>query len=93
MAVRAKLVDVSSGEVRWAFDYVYDTGNAAVAESAKQFQLRYTNEQQPLRSDGGTILLSPSRFAKYVASQTYATLRLEAERGMFSAKAFASPNR
>ncbi|MCX7059190.1 MAG: hypothetical protein NTZ79_19045, partial [Proteobacteria bacterium] len=50
-----------------------DGPSTAVAESAKQFQLRYTNEQQPLRSDGGTILLSPSRFAKYVASQTYAT--------------------
>lgn len=93
MAVRAKLVEVSSGEIRWACDHVYDTGNAAVAESARQFQLRYTNEHQPLQSDGGTILLSPSRFAKYVASQTYASLRPEAERGMFSAKAFASPDR
>lgn len=93
MAVRAKLVDVTSGEIRWAFDNVYDTGNAAVAEAAKKFQRRYTSEQQPLSSDGGTILLSPSRFAKYVASQTYASLRPEAERGMFSAKAFVSPNR
>lgn len=93
MAVRAKLVDASNGEIRWAFDHVYDSGNAAVAESAKRFQLRYTNEHQPLRSDGGTILLSPSRFAKYVASQTYASLRPEAERGMFSAKVFSSPDR
>ena len=93
MAVRAKLVDVTSGEIRWAFDNVYDTGHAAVAESAKKFQRGYANQQQPLRSDGGTILLSPSRFAKYVASQTYASLRPEAERGMFSAKAFASPDR
>ena len=93
MAVRAKLVDATTGEIRWAFDYVYDTGNTGVAEAAKKFQRHHTNEHQPLSSDGGTILLSPSRFAKYVASQTYAGLRPEAERGMFSAKAFVSPIR
>lgn len=93
MAVRAKLVDVSTGELRWAFDYVYDSGNAAVASAAKKFQLRYTDEHQALRSDGGSILLSPSRFAKYVASQTYASLRPAGEHGMFSAKVFTNPDR
>ncbi|MCE9612502.1 MAG: DUF799 domain-containing protein [Chthoniobacter sp.] len=93
MAVRAKLVDVSTGEIRWAFDYAYDSGNAAVATAARKFQLRYTNEHQALSSDGGSILLSPSRFAKYVASQTYASMRPEVERGMFSAKPFPSPDR
>lgn len=74
MGVRAKLVAANTGQIRWAFDYVFDAGNAAVAGAAKRFQMTYSNEQQPLTSDGGSILLSPTRFAKYVASETYASL-------------------
>ncbi len=77
MGVRAKLVAANTGQIRWAFDYVFDAGNAAVAGAAKRFQMTYSNEQQPLTSDGGSILLSPTRFAKYVASETYASLRQE----------------
>jgi len=93
MGVRAKLIDVVTGEIRWAFDYVYDTGNASVATAAKKFQLRYSSEHQPLTSDGGSILLSPSRFAKYVASETYGSLQAQEAPGIFSAKASASPDR
>lgn len=77
MGVRAKLVAASTGQIRWAFDYVFDSGNAAVADAAKHFQLTRSNEHQPLTNDGGSVLLSPSRFAKYVASETYASLRQE----------------
>ena len=77
MGVRTKLVAVTTGEIRWAFDCVFDAGNAAVAESAKRFQMTYSNEHQPLTTDGGSILLSPMRFAKYVANETYASLRQE----------------
>ncbi len=92
MGVRAKLLDVTTGKIHWAFDYVYDTGNASVATAAKTYQRKYSNEHQPLTSDGGSILLSPSRFAKYVACETYASLRAQSENGMFSAKAFANPS-
>jgi hypothetical protein len=74
MGVRTKLVDASSGKIRWAFDYVFDAGNASVAEAAKRYQLLYSDERQPLSTDGGSILLSPSRFAKYVACETFASL-------------------
>jgi hypothetical protein len=74
MGVRTKLVDASTGKIRWAFDYVFDAGNGSVAEAAKRYQLLYSDERQPLTTDGGSILLSPSRFAKYVASETYASL-------------------
>ncbi len=74
MGVRTKLVAASTGQIRWAFDYVFDAGNAVVAEAAKRFQITHGNEQQPLATDGGSILLSPSRFAKYVANETYSSL-------------------
>ena len=74
MGVRTKLVAASTGQIRWAFDYVFDAGNAAVADAAKRFQITHSNEQQPLTTDGGSILLSPSRFAKYVANETYSSL-------------------
>lgn len=77
MGVRTKLVAASTGQIRWAFDYVFDAGNAAVAEAAKRFQVTNSNEHQPLTTDGGSILLSPTRFAKYVANETYASLRQE----------------
>lgn len=93
MGVRAKLIDVATAKIRWAFDYIYDTGNASVANAAKKFQLQYSNEHQPLSSDGGSILLSPSRFAKYVASETYGSLQPQEAPGIFSAKASASPDR
>lgn len=90
MGVRAKLIDVATGQIRWAFDYIYDTGNASVAAAAKKFQLQYSNEHQPLTGDGGSILLSPGRFAKYVANETYGSLQAQ---DAFSAKASSSPDR
>ena len=77
MGVRTKLVAAGTGQIRWAFDYVFDAGNTAVAEAAKRFQVASSNEHQPLTTDGGSILLSPMRFAKYVANETYASLRQE----------------
>lgn len=77
MGVRTKLVAVSTGQIRWAFDTVFDAGNSSIAEAAKRFQIACSNEHQPLTSDGGSILQSPTRFAKYVASETYAGLRQE----------------
>lgn len=77
MGVRTKLVDAATGRIRWAFDYVFDTGNSSVAEAAKRYQLLYSDQRLPLTTDGGSILLSPARFAKYVASETYASLTHE----------------
>lgn len=93
MGVRAKLIDAANGQIRWAFDYIFDTGNASVAAAAKKFQVQFSNEHQPLTTDGGSILLSPSRFAKYVASETYGSLQAMEAPGIFSAKVSASPVR
>ncbi len=77
MGVRTKLVAAKTGRIRWAFDSIFDGGNSAVAEAAKRFQMACGSEHTPLTTDGGSILLSPARFAKYVASETYASLPLE----------------
>ncbi len=77
MGVRAKLADAATGRIRWAFDYLFDAGHAPVAEAAKRFQLQYSSPHLPLTTDGGSVLLSPARFAKYVASETFASLRQE----------------
>lgn len=74
IGVRAKLVDATSGEIRWAFDYIFDSGNPAIAQAAKTYQARYSYDNQPLQGDGGTVLISPARFAKFVANQTYVSL-------------------
>lgn len=79
MGVRTKLVDAATGKIRWAFDYVFDAGNTSIAEAAKRYQLLYSDQRQPLKTDGGSILLSPARFAKYVACETYASLTHESE--------------
>jgi len=74
IGVRAKLIDASSGEVRWAFDYLFDSGNPGIAAAAKTYQVRFNQDNQPLPSDGGAVLISPTRFAKFVANQTYVSL-------------------
>ena len=74
IGVRAKLVDAASGEVRWAFDYIFDSGTPAIALAAKTYQTRYNGDNLPLAGDGGTVLISPTRFARFVANQTYVSL-------------------
>ncbi len=77
IGVRAKLVDATSGEIRWAFDHIFDSGNPVIAQAAKVYQSRYNLDSLPLPSDGGTVLISPTRFAKFVANQTYVSLAKE----------------
>ncbi len=74
IGVRTKLVDASSGEIRWAFDYIFDSGNPAIAQAAKTYQTRYNGDNLPIAGDGGTVLISPTRFARFVANQTYVSL-------------------
>lgn len=74
IGVRAKLVDATSGEIRWAFDYIFDSGNPTIAQAAKLYQKKDNLDSLPLPSDGGTVLISPTRFAKFVANQTYVSL-------------------
>lgn len=73
LGVRCKLVDVRSGEVLWAFDTLFDSGNPPVAVAARRFQLGHQKTQYPLDLST-SILKSPNRFAQYVAHDVFDTL-------------------
>ena len=74
IGVRAKLVDIGSGAISWASDCVYDSGHPAVATNARTFQRQFSDPHRAIADDGGSVLISPSRFAKYVANATFNSL-------------------
>jgi hypothetical protein len=76
MGVRMKLVDVSTGQIRWAYDSLFDAANPAVAMSARDYQLNASESVRPIPGDGGSVLLSPTLFSKYVAAQSFRGLRV-----------------
>ena len=73
LGVRAKLVDIKSGEFMWAIDETFDAGQASVIVGSKIYQ---ENAQVRALSakTSGSVLHSPRIFAKYVASTTFSTL-------------------
>ena len=75
MGVRMKLVDVSTGQIRWAYDSLFDASNPAVAQSARRHQINASESVRPIPGDGGSVLLSPTLFSKYVAAQSFRGLR------------------
>ena len=74
IGVRAKLVDAGSGAIAWACDVVFDSGQPAVAETARSFQRKFSDPHRALADDGGSVLLSPARFAKFAANETFSSL-------------------
>ena len=74
IGVRAKLVEIGSGSISWASDCVYDSGHPATAENARQFQRQFSDPHRAIPDDGGSVLISPARFAKFVASTTFNSL-------------------
>ena len=75
LGVRAKLVDIKTGEFMWAIDETFDAGHASVIVGSSIFQ-----EKEQVRAlsakTSGSVLHSPRIFAKYVASTTFSTLPL-----------------
>ena len=74
IGVRAKLVDIGSGAISWACDCVFDSGHPAIAENARRFQRQFSDPHRAIPDDGGSVLISPTRFAKYVANATFNSL-------------------
>lgn len=70
VGVRNKLVDVRNGEVIWAFDTVFDSGNPHVAVSARRYQ-QCSYRGGYLIDSGGSVLRSPIVFSQYVASESF----------------------
>ena len=76
IGVRSKLIDVQTGEVRWAFDHLFDAGNLATAKAAGGYYVAST-PPPPIAKYGDpglAILQSPSRFTKYVAWEAFRSL-------------------
>lgn len=74
IGVRAKLVDAGTGAITWACDVVFDSGQPAVAETARKFQRKFADPHRALADDGGSVLISPARFAKFAANEAFSSL-------------------
>ncbi len=74
VGARSKLVDVRTGQIRWATDYLFDSGRPEVAEAARGYYLKSSQKNLPIPDDGTSILQSPARFSQFVAHETYRTL-------------------
>ena len=75
ISVRTKLVSIKTGEVLWAIDSTFDSAEPQVAQAARDYSS--LTEQSPIAikaSDSSGVLLSPQRFARFVAREIFATL-------------------
>lgn len=75
IGVRTKLVSLRNNDVLWALDSTFDSAEPAVAAAARQYSK--LTEQNPVAlkaSDSSGVLLSPQRFARFVAREVFATL-------------------
>jgi hypothetical protein len=73
LGVRAKLVDLKSGEFMWAIDETIDAANASVIATANNYQR--VNHVQAISSKTTTsVLQSPRYFCKFVANLMFTTL-------------------
>jgi hypothetical protein len=75
LGVRAKLVDIKTGEFMWAIDETFDTGHASIIVGSNQFQEKAQVRALSAKTSG-SVLHSPRIFAKYIASTTFSTLPL-----------------
>ena len=73
IGVRAKLVDLKSGEFVWAIDETVDTGDASVMVSANLYQ-RGKHVQALSQKTSSSVLQSPRLFTKFVAHTLFTTL-------------------
>jgi len=75
IGIRVKLVDATTGKIRWAFDHLFDSSNPTTSAEAQQFYLKNSHDNYPLPLDGSPILQSPTRFSKYVAYEVFRSLK------------------
>jgi hypothetical protein len=81
ISVRTKLVSLKTNEVLWAIDSTFDSAEPGVADAARMYSK--LTEQNPVilkASDSSGVLLSPQRFARFVAREIFATLPKRIER-------------
>src|SRR5689334_6697516 len=80
IGLRSKLIDVRTGQIRWAFDHLFDAGNLETSAAARGYYVAITTprhltvEPQLPDESGAPVLQSPSRFAQYVAWEAFRSL-------------------
>ena len=73
LGVRAKLVDLKTGEFMWAIDETFDSGHANVIAGTQLFQSKAQVRALSAKTVG-SVMHSPRIFAKYVASTCFSTM-------------------
>ncbi len=73
IGVRAKLATLKETRLVWTFDNVFSSDDPTVANSARHHFIDQTHASVPADLTRA-VLQSPTRFATYVASATFATL-------------------
>lgn len=73
LGVRAKLATLKDTRLVWTFDNVFSSEDPAVANAARHHFIDQTHTTVPADLTPA-VLQSPTRFATYVASATFATL-------------------
>jgi len=74
LGVRSKLVDISTGEILWAFDNLFDANEASVVNSARRHYLDSNPSSVGTGDLSSTVLQNPTRFGNYAAHATFVTL-------------------
>ena len=74
IGIRVKLVDATTGKIRWAFDHLFDSSNPETSKEAQEFYTKNSHDTGPVLTDGNPILQSPVRFSKYVAYEVFRSL-------------------
>lgn len=74
LGIRSKLVDISSGEILWAFDNLFDANEPAVANAARRHYLDFNSPEGAKGDLSSTVLQNPTRFGSYAAFSTFVTL-------------------
>ena len=68
-----KLVALHDAHILWAMDEVFDAGEPAVVTAARRYHREHHSDRTAL-ADSRSMLNSPSRFGRYAAHATFASL-------------------
>lgn len=74
LGIRSKLIDITSGEILWAFDNLFDANEPSVVNAARRHYLDFNSSEGGKGDLSSTVLQNPTRFGGYAAFSTFVTL-------------------
>ena len=74
LGLRAKLIDLKTGDIIWAFDNLFSAADEKVANSARRYLLVSKGTTGTPADLSYTVLQNPARFANYAAAAAWTTL-------------------